>query len=154
RLWLESDRRKSPVLRVCAGAGWGKTRFLEEVQTLLETRGKNIISVQVRDGEEGSLLLQCARHALLLFKADREKKRSPDGALRTLQEAVKRSARAGRAALSAEDAQVLKREVVHSLLPLLRDDTFLFIDDLHLAEPLEQEAIKEIQRMLEAEPGP
>lgn len=131
--WLAKDRSKAPVFTVRGDNGWGKTRLLEKLETRLEIAGRSTLRIRC-DGEGGvAWLIDCVRKAERLG-AD---PKATQALFSELSVAAKEDTTvvAGDA-LDKDEGQSRLRLWSHAvaevLLPLLRDNAFLLIDDLHL----------------------
>ncbi|MBI4600336.1 MAG: sigma 54-interacting transcriptional regulator [Planctomycetes bacterium] len=130
--WVEGDRADRPAFEVCGGGGWGKSRFLEKVETLLEARGKKAFLVRPAEGDPLALLKTLEHIASVLGP----------------RRAAARQRRDGLGPAPDEAARAAAREAAARVLPLLAEDAFLLVDDAHLASPLEDDALQGLLRAL------
>jgi DNA-binding NtrC family response regulator/tetratricopeptide (TPR) repeat protein len=144
RRWLE-NRDRRPILEVCAGGGWGKTRLLERIETMIETEAgsgaRETLLLHCEPGEPIEMLARAARAAAVLEPASGRSEPAP---------ARRRGAPGG---ASAADLEGRARETARSLAPLIALGAFLLIDDLHLAPEAGYALVEELARALSARGG-
>ena len=126
RRWLAGDRRAAPVFEVRGGSGFGKTRFLEKAATLIEVDGRTALSLRATE-EAGSVLRECWRWLGLFDRASRAR---------------------------APEAERIGEKAAGRLLPHLRKDTFLLVDDVHAADAGDRGFLERLARSLSQEPEP
>lgn len=120
RRWLARDRRTAPVFEVRGGSGFGKTRFLEKAATLIEVEGRVVLSVRATE-EAGSVLRECWRWLGLFERPSRPRR---------------------------PEARRPGEEAAWRLLPHLKKDTFLVIDDVHTADAGDRGFLERLARAL------
>jgi len=152
--WLDTDRRQGPIFEVCGGGGHGKTRFLEKVQTIVETRGKKVLALGRAESHHDSVLDACARGVDILSpsspprgRVSGPKSRAKPSARHTT---PRDTARHSTVAAREEAARIFSSRLQDRVLPLLSRDTFLLVDDMHLASPLERRFFEDTARALGA----
>ena len=152
--WIDSDRRQAPIFEVCGEGGHGKTRLLEKIQTLMETQGKKVLTLRPAESDPDSILGACARGVAVLSSSSTPGKGGSGAKIRgkssTHHTAKHDSTRHRTVAEREEATRIFASRLQSRVLPLLARETFLVVDDIHLASPLERRFFEDTARALSA----
>ncbi len=126
--WLHDGRLCHPVLELLGGSGFGKSRFLEKAQTVLEIGGHKVLAFRSTLEPGYPILSHLERAAQVLLGLPTRTRSWP--------------------MMTLEAAKLASRQVLSRILPLLGAGLFILVDDLHLATSLEKELLIDAARAL------
>ena len=140
--WIAAGKAQRPTFEVRGAPGWGKTRFLEKAQTVIEARKKTVVPLSVH-GPGARPLLEGAFRALRLLGGRRRASGAPRNA---------RSKSELDRALSADKLAPWARRLAAEILRQCSPGAIFVVDDVDLASAPERAVLQELGRAIARDP--